>query len=84
MALAVKEQVATLRAVESARGIVADARHSGGNVFAIFWYLWRFVESLDQVPILIQKSANLRDLDRAGVSGRSSCVECVLAAMCAS
>ena len=35
-----------------------------GDVFAMFSYLWRFVESLDQAPILIQKSAKLRDLDR--------------------
>lgn len=35
-----------------------------GDVLAIFAYVWRFVESLDQVPVLIQKTAKLRDLDR--------------------
>ena len=42
----------------------ADTKPRAGDVFAVFSYLWRFVESLDQVPVLIQKSAKLRDLDR--------------------
>lgn len=42
----------------------ADEKPPAGDVFAIFSYLWRFVESLDQAPILIQKIAKLRDLDR--------------------
>jgi ABC-type multidrug transport system fused ATPase/permease subunit len=42
----------------------AETKLQAGDVFAIFSYLWRFVESLDQVPVLIQKSAKLRDLDR--------------------
>jgi len=42
----------------------ADTKPRAGDVFAIFSYLWRFVESLDQVPVLIQKFAKLRDLDR--------------------
>ena len=42
----------------------AQERPQAGDVFAMFSYLWRFVESLDQAPILIQKSAKLRDLDR--------------------
>jgi len=42
----------------------ADDKPRAGDVFAIFSYLWRFVESLDQAPILIQKSAKLRDLER--------------------
>lgn len=42
----------------------ADKKPQAGDVFAIFSYLWRFVESLDQAPILIQKSAKLRDLDQ--------------------
>lgn len=41
----------------------ADEKPRAGDVFAIFSYLWRFVESLDQAPVLIQKSAKLRDLD---------------------
>jgi ABC-type multidrug transport system fused ATPase/permease subunit len=41
----------------------ADLRPPAGDVFAIFSYLWRFVESLDQAPVLIQKSAKLKDLD---------------------
>ena len=43
---------------------MADEKPRAGDVFAIFAYLWRFVESLDQVPVLIQKYAKLRDLDR--------------------
>lgn len=42
----------------------AETKPQAGDVFAIFSYLWRFVESLDQLPVLIQKSAKLRDLDR--------------------
>lgn len=42
----------------------ADTKPQAGDVFAIFSYLWRFVESLDQVPVLIQKSAKLRDLNQ--------------------
>jgi len=42
----------------------AETKSQAGDVFAIFSYLWRFVESPDQVPVLIQKSAKLRDLDR--------------------
>ncbi|WP_081853154.1 ABC transporter six-transmembrane domain-containing protein [Erythrobacter longus] len=42
----------------------AQEKPQAGDVFAMFSYLWRFVESLDQAPILIQKSAKLRDLDR--------------------
>lgn len=42
----------------------ADRTPQAGDVFATFSYLWRFVESLDQAPILIQKIAKLRDLDR--------------------
>jgi hypothetical protein len=37
--------------------------YQAGDVFAIFSYLWRFVSSLDQVPVLIQKLARLKDLD---------------------
>jgi ABC-type multidrug transport system fused ATPase/permease subunit len=42
----------------------AETKPQAGDVFAIFSYLWRFVESLDQVPVLIQKSAKLMDLNR--------------------
>jgi ABC-type multidrug transport system fused ATPase/permease subunit len=42
----------------------AETKPQAGDVFAIFSYLWRYVESLDQVPVLIQKSAKLRDLDQ--------------------
>jgi len=42
----------------------ADTKPRAGDVFAIFSYLWRFVDCLDEVPVLIQKSAKLRDLDR--------------------
>nr|WP_279380275.1 ABC transporter six-transmembrane domain-containing protein [Sphingosinicella soli] len=42
----------------------AEETPQAGDVFAIFSYLWRFVESLDQAPVLIQKLAKLRDLDR--------------------
>lgn len=42
----------------------AEQKPRAGDVFAIFAYLWRFVESLDQAPVLIQKYAKLRDLDR--------------------
>tara|TARA_B100001057_G_scaffold273306_1_gene273659 strand:- start:460 stop:1233 length:774 start_codon:yes stop_codon:yes gene_type:complete len=42
----------------------AQEKPQAGDVFAMFSYLWRFVESLDQAPILIQKTAKLRDLDR--------------------
>jgi ABC-type multidrug transport system fused ATPase/permease subunit len=42
----------------------AEEAPRAGDVFAMFSYLWRFVESLDQVPILIQKLAMLRDLDK--------------------
>lgn len=42
----------------------ADEKPRAGDVFAIFAYLWRFVESLDQVPVLVQKYAKLQDLDR--------------------
>lgn len=42
----------------------ADLKPPAGDVFAIFSYLWRFVESLDQAPVLIQKSAKLKDLDQ--------------------
>ncbi|MBX7482837.1 ABC transporter six-transmembrane domain-containing protein [Qipengyuania qiaonensis] len=42
----------------------ADKSPQAGDVFAIFSYLWRFVESLDQIPILIQKIAKLKDLNR--------------------
>jgi ABC-type multidrug transport system fused ATPase/permease subunit len=34
-----------------------------GDVYAIFSYVWRFVWSLDQVPIIVQKLAKLKDLD---------------------
>lgn len=43
---------------------IAEQKPLAGDVFAIFSYLWRYVESLDQVPVLIQKLAKLRDLDR--------------------
>lgn len=42
----------------------AETKPRPGDVLAIFAYVWRFVESLDQVPVLIQKTAKLRDLDR--------------------
>lgn len=35
-----------------------------GDIFAIFSYIWRFVYSLDQVPVLVQKLATINDLDR--------------------
>jgi hypothetical protein len=41
-----------------------EAKPQAGDVFAIFSYLWRYVESLDQVPLLLQRAAKLRDLDR--------------------
>lgn len=42
----------------------AETKPPAGDVFATFSYLWRFVQSLDQVPVLIQRYAKLKDLDR--------------------
>jgi len=42
----------------------ASENPRAGEVYAIFSYIWRFVGSLDQVPVLIQKLAKLGDLDR--------------------
>lgn len=35
-----------------------------GDIYAIFAYLWKFVQALDQVPQLVQQMAKLRDLNR--------------------
>lgn len=48
----------------------AETKPLAGDVFAIFSYLWRYVDCLDQVPVLIQKLAKLRDLDERLASGR--------------
>jgi hypothetical protein len=34
-----------------------------GDIYAIFAYLWKFVQALDQVPLLVQQMAKLRDLN---------------------
>lgn len=35
-----------------------------GDVYAVFSYVWRFVLALDQVPIVVQQVAKLKDLNR--------------------
>lgn len=35
-----------------------------GDVYAVFSYVWRFVLALDQVPLIVQQVAKLKDLSR--------------------
>lgn len=35
-----------------------------GDVYAVFSYVWRFVLALDQVPVVVQQVAKLKDLNR--------------------
>ncbi len=35
-----------------------------GDVYAVFSYVWRFVLALDQVPVIVQQVAKLKDLNR--------------------
>lgn len=35
-----------------------------GDIYAIFSYLWKYIQSLDQVPSLVQQLAKLKDLNR--------------------
>jgi hypothetical protein len=44
--------------------LAAEGSARPGDVYAIFAYIWRIVSMLDTVPILVQRLAKIRDLDR--------------------
>ncbi|MGL5838228.1 MAG: ABC transporter six-transmembrane domain-containing protein [Sphingorhabdus sp.] len=42
-----------------------------GDIYAVFAYIWRIVGMLDTVPVLVQRLAKIRNLDRRFASGQT-------------